>query len=435
MDKFFQTEQQEGISIADVFKALLGKIKLLIILTLVGAIGGCALGIFNTYNVHYYGTQLEYYVNPKRSASATDTQSQFGVYGAYGKNVMDNMTKLLSSDSFAELLLLDESGLPEKMLSEEKLNDVQTKINVANDAVQEVTDLKEELDDLRDSIIPKIQLEYDFANEKYADAQAEYERESVKLNSALASNVSGDVIKRYENDVAKAKEVRDAEKTVRDEIAQKLQQNKALRLELEDQYKTKNEEALKLLDEANQTKEKILESWRKTPEYSAKLKMVKRCISFAYLTDEEKNSTNQNEFARSFFKVSIRVLNDDEFAKSLLESAKVKVPAYIKDNMAVPSGYVETSCTLTSRGDKITLLNPTYMKDQATKYAFLLAFATLAVACIIILVLENTNKRLRDCDAIPQTFGVPVLGIVPSIEFVAPKTDAVVKKETKTEGR
>lgn len=57
----------------------------------------------------YYETTLEFYVNPIREG---DGQSQYEVYGAYGRHVMDNMVKLLSSENFAEVLMEHVEGSP-----------------------------------------------------------------------------------------------------------------------------------------------------------------------------------------------------------------------------------------------------------------------------------------------------------------------------------
>jgi hypothetical protein len=57
--------------------------------------------------------QLSYYVHPEKMEVGTDEAfNQYGVYGAYGRHVMDNMVKLLSSDFFTEKLLLNDEDLP-----------------------------------------------------------------------------------------------------------------------------------------------------------------------------------------------------------------------------------------------------------------------------------------------------------------------------------
>ena len=112
---------EEGISLMDIVKLLLTKIKLLILVVLIGGIAGGMFAVWRTIDINYYGTKVEFYVNPEKpeeskgtSSGAAAGGSQYGVYGAYGRHVMDNIVKLLGSDSFAEKLILNGGELPEK---------------------------------------------------------------------------------------------------------------------------------------------------------------------------------------------------------------------------------------------------------------------------------------------------------------------------------
>ena len=91
--------QAEELSLVDIFRTLLKKIKLLVLILIAGVIVGGSFGFLTTMNVHYYGTNIQFYVNPKDKEAGTN-ESTYGVYGAYGVNVMDNMVKLLESDLF-----------------------------------------------------------------------------------------------------------------------------------------------------------------------------------------------------------------------------------------------------------------------------------------------------------------------------------------------
>ena len=84
---------QNEITILDLFKIVLKKIKLIAWITLIalllGAATGAALAIISNAT---YGTQAEFYIYSEESNSY--------------------ILSLLRSDSFAERLLLDENGLP-----------------------------------------------------------------------------------------------------------------------------------------------------------------------------------------------------------------------------------------------------------------------------------------------------------------------------------
>lgn len=111
---------QEELSLAEIIWILWRRIKFIVLALVVGLIAGAGIAALKTYDVHYYGTNAEFYVNPyKDSETSGDAESQYGVYGAYGRPVMDNMVKLLASDFFAEKIGLAENGYPLTGLSAE----------------------------------------------------------------------------------------------------------------------------------------------------------------------------------------------------------------------------------------------------------------------------------------------------------------------------
>ncbi|MBQ7770350.1 MAG: hypothetical protein IJ373_04090, partial [Clostridia bacterium] len=110
MENNFQKE--EGISLMDIVRLLLSKIKLLILLVIIGGFIGGAFSVWQTKDVKYYGSQVRFYVNPENPTVSADgsglntSGSEYGVYGAYGEHIMDNMVKLLNEEAFAEEMLL-----------------------------------------------------------------------------------------------------------------------------------------------------------------------------------------------------------------------------------------------------------------------------------------------------------------------------------------
>ena len=425
MEENMQVEQTEsGISLMDIVKMLLGKIKLLIFVLLAGAIAGCSLGIATTYNTHYYGAALEFYVNPRRSSSATENQSQYGVYGAYGKNVMDNMVKLLSSESFAEKLMLDESGLPRDWLEADMRADMIALIEEANAAVDAVTAIEEELEEM-DKQLPIIQEDYNFVNQTYSEVNAAYKSAQALLQSAQSGAVGSSTIEEYKKAVEEAEAELEEVKAERDEKYEALYQIKINRIQKDLDREDADEKALELLEEVEKAKEDILNEWRQTYAYKQELMLVKNSLKFAYLEDEEISATDTNDFARSFFYVQISSLNDEDFAKFLRQRIKEELPIYIEANMAVPSGYDGTNCLQTTRIDTIHDLNPGLMKNQALKYGLLLAAAAFVVACVVVIIMENANRKLDDYTVLTKNFNLPVLGVIPEIDSEEMEASAV----------
>ena len=103
-------QNEEGLSLIYIIRLLFSKIKWLILACLIGGFLGGVFGVIRTYDMKYYGTSIEFYVNPEKAVSAaavtnttSSTGSQYGVYGSYGNNVMDTMINLLEAENFTEL--------------------------------------------------------------------------------------------------------------------------------------------------------------------------------------------------------------------------------------------------------------------------------------------------------------------------------------------
>ena len=53
------------------------------------------------------------------------------------------------------------------------------------------------------------------------------------------------------------------------------------------------------------------------------------------------------------------------------------------------------------------------------KFAAILGILAAIVACVVVVVIDRTDNRLRDYEDIPGKFGLPVLGVIPRIEALA----------------
>lgn len=278
---------KDEITLSELFKILWRKALVLILAFAIGFVAGGVFGVFQTWNVHYYGTTVEFYVNPSKSEdSSSETGSQYGVYGAYGKPVMESIVELLESESFSETLMLDENGMPAKGISAE------------------------------------------------IDARID----------------AGD-------------------------------------------------------------KEGAVEAWRKTDNYRSVISLVSSSTTYSYASDTNADET----LAKSFIVVDISVLNGEDKAKFLLDRVKARVPAYVSKNMIKPDGYDTTNCQRITRLDDVKLLNPGEMQSTAVKYAILLGAATFLAACVAVIVVDYSDKRLRNFERTMEQLGVPVLGVIPTI--------------------
>ncbi|MBQ8323162.1 MAG: hypothetical protein IJX91_04270 [Clostridia bacterium] len=413
MDENEQTKDE--ISLMQIFRLLLDKIKLLIVVVLAAVIVGAGFGVLRTYDKKYYGTTIEFYVNPRLDrASSTDTESQYGVYGAYGKHVMDNMVKLLSSELFAEqlMLALDENGeptgLPEKI-------DGQVDLNILITAAQ---DEKKEYDETIKKVEAAIE-ELSLANEVLTEKTkalntlwAEY-RNSGKNPDLTSTPTTG-----LFDDVDEAIE---ALETAEKDVAKK-------KTNLENAEKAANNAE----NDYDEAAEKALKKWRSAySKYAAELSAFRSAVSYSYY-DTAEDVDDVDSLARSFIYVNISVLNDEAMANEIYDKLVTVLPDFVETNMAVPAGYDGTNCQQITRNDGIRLTNDGLVSSTAIKYALLLGVAAFVVACIAVIIVDRADKRLKTVEQITQTFNIPLLGVIPSI-----KTDPLEKdnaeEQSKTE--
>ena len=127
-------ETTNELTLSEVFRILWKKIIVLLIVCVAGVTVGVGFGLIKTVNKNYYGTQMEFYINPRVSASSDETP--YHVYGAYTANVMDNLIKLLNSDMFAEKLIEDLADAPPAEIDGESNPEYKNLLYKVQDAVE-----------------------------------------------------------------------------------------------------------------------------------------------------------------------------------------------------------------------------------------------------------------------------------------------------------
>ena len=112
---------ENEISLSEIFTLLLKKIKWIIVLCLTACFVGGVFGYAQSYDVVYYGTELTFFVTPKK----TNSDNVEVIYGTYGNTIMDSMVKLLSTEKSVGIYLDDVQGiegLPTKPVYEEGMD-------------------------------------------------------------------------------------------------------------------------------------------------------------------------------------------------------------------------------------------------------------------------------------------------------------------------
>lgn len=445
--------EEEGVSLMDIIRLLLGKIKLLILVVIIGGILGGSFAVWRTYDVNYFGTKVEFYVNPEKPEESTGTTlgpaaggSQYGVYGAYGRHVMDNMIKLLSSDSFAEQLLLNGETLPGMVNSftgkawfneeaEALVRNDEGKLEKQLAAPALESAIKEAEAPL--AAIAEAETAYTQALNAKATAVRDCAAKEESLNYYWSQlPLSGIAIKKayyteeeYEKLSTKPDELVAAHDAYISALGDVQQKTTAA---------NNAEEVWNLAQkEANDEIEAVLDIWRQSSQYASNLAYFKDAVSYNYLASDD-DYEDANNLARSFIYVTISIEHSDfkegvAIGDDILNRVKKVVPMYVEKNMTVPDGYVGTNCQRITRTDDVHLTNPLYTTKEAIKYALLAAAAALVVACVVIIIVDKSDKRLRDTEIITRKFNVPLLGIVPTIEELKVEQAAKNKADKTTE--
>lgn len=315
-------QARDELSLSEIFRILLRKLKFLFLALLGGLIVGAGIGTVTTLNVDYYGVSAEFYVNPipkETQEGSSSNGSQFGFYGAYGATVMDSTVKLLNSDLFAEALAFGGQKLPE-------VTDDEGNLIARNPIVQ-----------------AELELALDIANVSKME-------EGSKTEGGL----------------------------------------------------TREEE-----------EQRILSELRETAIYRQQIRQIKNAVEFSFYTAED--AENMNNLAKSFIYMEISVLNGEEFAKDIFERVKTVLPGYVMEKMPLPDGYKGTNCQYISTLAQVSLLNPNYTFNSAIKYGLILGAAALVVACVIVVLVDRSDKRLRNYELTMAKFNVPVLGVIPTM--------------------
>ena len=430
-------KEEGGVSLLEILRLLLSKIKLLILVVLVAGIAGGAFALYTSWNDLHFGTSVEFYVNPEKpKATNSNNASQYGVYGAYGRHVMDNMVKLLESESFTEQLLLNGGRLPKLIFTAEDEtdplgnslteNDVwywikpegenATKLYTAFENALKEAEIARGLADQNIDDLEKYTLSLNDLTKTLNSMNLEMEKEwlTLHLNDKLA-NASFNQ-QEYDDKVATLTETSPEYATFKRLISlyDKMTATETQIESVQAEIQILNKDVFKKADDLEVA---ALDLWRATPGYKSVLRMYSNAVSYSYL-EANADLDDANNLARSFIYVKIAVVGEQNqlFAQEVHKRVKDIVPVFVKNNMTVPADYEGTNCERITRTDEIHRTNPNHRMTQVIKYGLLFGAAALVVAAVIIIIVDKSDKRLRDTEVISKKFNVPILGIVPSID-------------------
>ncbi len=396
-----QRKEEEGISIVDIFKLFLRKIKIILLALLCGCLLGTVIALFKTVNVRYFGTRVEFYVTPRTSQDlAEEEDKKFNVYGAYGRSAMDNMVELLLSESFIEKVILNGETLPKKdsWVDGNNAAEVALDLNGKIDAAQEKVDVlnadKAQLRALRNERAKKSD---ELAKKKTTLDERWLALTYTNLPGSTDAIVKNTSFNEYEYTVkvASVTETSNPELyLIVKDVQSAYGEWDAVRDEIEGkdaEIESKTQEIAEKTTEKDAVVEVALEAWRKTKLYQETLEDYSEALSFSYMETEGTSSST----VQSFIYVDISVLNDNALANEIYEKVKTVVPNFVRNNMLVPSGddYIGSYCERVTRMDEVERTNPDDMRNEIIKYGLLIGAITLVAACVVVFLMEQWRKQ------------------------------------------
>ena len=363
-------DQHNELDLLDLLKILLAKIKLIVCVALIAAILGGAFGFaFTLIGNHDFGTQIEFYITP----NAPDSQ----------------ILHLLSSERFAEKLMLDENGLPAGYSGAEY--DAALAAKLESKAADAAYAEAKRASKMAPRELAAIQKTYEEKQKAYDDV---YNLLSVYQSASDEIAKQPDHIekmKKYEAAVEEAK----AEKVIA-EKAYYVASQKAL--EATNNLEAAKENASNARKLADDLAEEILKAWREQSQNKKKISSIHKSLKYDYIDDASSKDADTTAY-RQFLVVSISVEKDEQLAKRLLDNLCYKLPAYIEENTTSADSVEETECILISTAAEIEDLDKNSLVKEVIKYALVTAIAALAVTCILVIwigVKQDSARRKND---------------------------------------
>ena len=322
-------EQNDGIRLIDIIKLFWKKVIWIALALCIGVASGATFGFVKNTRNKVYGTQLSFFINTKK-----DGQINQQIYGVYGSTPVAEMIGQLSKDHFFEYLFLDDNGLPAKGINAE----IDAKIAVAEPVVLATKALTEE--------------------------------KETKLLAVL------DMVKEWEQDPSHTAVGKDENELPKKNIDATIDEKVA-------EVRALIKEEMQAVENAQALAQAAIEEWQKTADYAKYIPATKQAVTYSREVSEEDKTV-----ATSFIYVDIKIKNNEEFAKILREKIVDRLPKYVEDNMYVPDDFDGTNCSRMSRMDEIVCLTDQSMFSTIVKNGVLFGFATTAIACVVILILN-----------------------------------------------
>lgn len=370
-----ENSEKKEITIADIWHVFVKNIKLLIIITLIAAIVGGALGGLFTWAGYTYGATLEFKIS---SIDSTDS-----------------LLYNLNSESFAEKLLLEENGLPPRAdCNAADYDAALAAIETYNQARETKKEIKRELDRYQTS---SISFEMDVLDSEYNKIFEQLKVYKTTYSDVIASEETHiNTMRELEEQFNAVAEKRQA---YREETYLPAMQKKT---ELQEKY---SRAVLDLTDarrEARELTEKVLDAWREDDEVQKMVLDISKSVKYSYrqLEEEDKNKSNttttdtEEQKNSRYVVATVAVEGDEELADFIVSRLKSRAKPYIVEHIEEITSSVQVDCTLISSLSTDNLENSSIVV-QAVKYAVIIGIVAFILAYAVVALKEYIGSESK----------------------------------------
>lgn len=380
-------------SVAEIIGIILKKIKVIVCISLILAILVSAGSTWLKSKEITYGNTVDFYITDVDNTEA--------------------LLPLLQSESFVEMLLLDEYGLPENLANTGNQNyETAKKAVIASEEAREKLlaariELRRINLNLTTPIDPKTGetiSSFTVIDQEYNNLINEYNVIYNLLSTYKAAVAEATVTEQHQKQIEKLEINLDAAREKKDSYRESAY-NPAIREKtaMQDKYTRICREYDDLRKEANTLVEQVLVEWRNSEDVQRKVSAISESLTFAYATpaqsieealENDKNNSSDEEDKNKilFLKVDVSVQGDEELAEFVLVRIKARLPEFAERNVDNLSSSITPKCVVISPFSHANCLNfNDTVKDVAV--AGVLCFAlSVIIICLIIIGLEALKR-------------------------------------------
>ncbi|MBE6693966.1 MAG: hypothetical protein E7589_04310 [Ruminococcaceae bacterium] len=348
------------VYLGDLLKLFVKKFKMILIVGIVVAIIGGAIGGVSAAMGSEYVAELSISISPIDDS--------------------DRLLFNLRTGRFAETLLLEENGLPPK-----------DKCNAADyaAAVKALDEYEAAREARREKYYEMSSYYTAVVDSKYNSLKTEYDAIFNVLKLYKEAAVEGfatdenhlRMIAVYEEKLLAAEK---AKNDYYNEYYSTAQAQKVL-------LQTELAEANDLVDQkkmaADEAVERVLAEWRKDPGVENQILTIMESTTYEYFdsnipkADETKETT---AFNKGYVKISISVPEDEEFANKLVDCFQLHLCDYVEEQLEYVTGKVEVECVLVD--PVVTVVRtPDSLVPSITKYAAILGAVAVVATYLVYL--------------------------------------------------